>query len=310
MVALSVRDVPSSRCLGRLFVKFLLIALCVLFAVHTPICRSEPEDGALVTSWTYSYIKAKDGQRQALAEFIQRNWFEMDRRAVDQGLFRDYRLIENSNAGDDVKWDLIVAVEYYGNEEYRDIADAFKKIRDAHQVEEVNGKNFTDLGKVIRSEKARYVSPENNPMASCAGVDLDVVNPYLGYWLEYGGDPAKNEPVGILEIRPSLNGCGFIKFFDLFDSDDTYSTTVYYDKDKAIWRELFTFSNGGYTHVDWVAAGKEIRMNSVPPSVSAPKRHRNRWTQIKSEQFKIIEERSSDGGATWEKKSTTWMVRR
>ncbi len=84
------------------------------------------------TNWTYTYLKATDGNREALREFIEQNWFEMDRIAVERGLFRDYQMIENlavSASENPTEWDYIVAVEYYGDETYSDIVEGFESIR-------------------------------------------------------------------------------------------------------------------------------------------------------------------------------------
>lgn len=73
------------------------------------------------TNWTYTYLKAKPGLEAELKDFIIKNWFKMDEIAVDQGLFRDFQIIDNlaePNEDAPTAWDFIVAVEYYGNESY------------------------------------------------------------------------------------------------------------------------------------------------------------------------------------------------
>lgn len=108
------------------------------------------------TSWTHTYLKAKAPGRSALRTFVETNWFAMDAVAVEQGLFKSYRLIENL-ASDDTEWDFIVAVEYFGDQAYADIAEPFESIRREHTTVLVDGKGFRELGAIVKSERVRHL---------------------------------------------------------------------------------------------------------------------------------------------------------
>ncbi len=103
-------------------------------------------------TWTYTYLKSIDGHKSDLKQIVLQNWFEMDRIAKEQGLIRDYMLLENMSDNDSTDWDYIVAVEYFTKSTYADIAEEFEKIRQSHKTVKVNGMSFADVGKVVRSE--------------------------------------------------------------------------------------------------------------------------------------------------------------
>lgn len=98
---------------------------------------------------THTYLAATPGRRDALARFVIANWFEMDRLAVEQGLFRSYRLLQNPRTDED--WDLIVEVVYHDACGYACVAERFEAIRGAHATVLVDGLGMKDLGRVVRS---------------------------------------------------------------------------------------------------------------------------------------------------------------
>ena len=79
-------------------------------------------------TWTYTYLKAHEGQKENLKQFLEKNWFTMDSIAVQQGLFNDYRLIYNNDTTTEVQWDFIVAVEYFTKGTYADIENEWLEI--------------------------------------------------------------------------------------------------------------------------------------------------------------------------------------
>ncbi len=108
------------------------------------------------SNWTFTYLKATAGNRESLRDFVEKNWFAMDAIAVERGLFKSYRLIENITEADTPggpEWDFIVAVEYFGDQTYSDIRQAFEEIRSRHETVLVEGKSLRDLGRIVRSER-------------------------------------------------------------------------------------------------------------------------------------------------------------
>ena len=135
----------------------LLTAFC-LIAISIPR-QAEPSDdsqSAENSSWTFTYLKATKGNRDSLQKFIEKNWFVMDKIAVERGLFKSYRLIENiteSESRGESDWDFIVAVEYFGSQSYTDVQQQFEEIRSQHETVLIGGRTLRDLGSIVRSER-------------------------------------------------------------------------------------------------------------------------------------------------------------
>ncbi|MEL6447196.1 MAG: hypothetical protein AAFQ62_04535 [Pseudomonadota bacterium] len=135
-----------------------------LLAYALPGVAAEPAaaaEEAATSNWTHTYLKAADGQADALRQFIEQNWFAMDAIAVEQGLFKSYVLIENL-AEDTREWDFIVAVEYFGDQGYADIREPFERIRAAHETVLIDGKRLPELGRIVGSERVRYLRAEGD----------------------------------------------------------------------------------------------------------------------------------------------------
>lgn len=129
----------------------LAFAAAPLSATPAPAAAPTQARATQVVEWTR--LKAKPGERANLAAFITANWFAMDARAVEQGLFTSYRLIGNPAA--DGAWDLLVEVGYPTAEGYDDPATraGFTAIRAAHRTVPVDGKTLNDLGTILGTER-------------------------------------------------------------------------------------------------------------------------------------------------------------
>jgi hypothetical protein len=75
----------------------------------------------------------------------------MDSIAVKQKILGQYELYENKETNNP-EWDYIVADEYLSPGGYDDIAPKFEAIRAKHVTVKINGMDFRDLGKVIKTE--------------------------------------------------------------------------------------------------------------------------------------------------------------
>lgn len=264
------------------------------------------------TSWTYTYIKALDGRNDDLRKFVESNWFEMDRKAVDRGIFRSYKLIENTSAENLVAldWDFLVAVEYFGEETYEDIASEFEEIRSAHKTVLIDGRGFRELGQVVKSET--LMDLHGKPISSTCDLErFTSIKPYFGTWEEINSADDSGAPFGILEFYADPEGCSFRKRFNLFESDFSYVSHGVYDAMRNDWTEQFSFSNGSNVIFDWRSETGQITAVRQTASVDleTPLR-RNVWTTPSVDKFLILEQLSSDKGKTWETRSTTVMRRR
>jgi methylmalonyl-CoA mutase cobalamin-binding subunit len=104
-------------------------------------------------SYELTFLKSAEADPARLADFIQRNWFEMDRIAVDLGLMSSYRMLVAQ--APDEPWDVLVIVGYPSAGGYADIAPAFEKIRKAHKTVLIDGRGLRDLGAIVASRRLR-----------------------------------------------------------------------------------------------------------------------------------------------------------
>ena len=111
-------------------------------------------------TWTYTYLKSKPNYKKELKETILKNWFVMDSIAKEKGLIKSYELIENINQDESTEWDFIVAVEYFTQGNYTDIAEEFEKIRESHNTTKINGLSFGEVGTVVKSELVKNIDQE------------------------------------------------------------------------------------------------------------------------------------------------------
>jgi hypothetical protein len=260
-------------------------------------------------TWTFTYLKAVNGQKDNLEDFLKKNWFVMDSIAVRQGLFNDYELIENINKEDSLTWDFIVAVEYFTAGTYADIAEKWQVISKAHKTVNVNGLSFKDLGKIVRSETVQKKS-DIKYVPQCIGKQFEILKPFLGNWEEYTVEDGKEQLFGRLTITLNAEGCSLNKRFLLYNRKSTYLTSGYYDLAENAWIETFTFRNGDYSKYKWVVEAKDVVMVRIANSSKSDYLNRNRWTNITPDSFDILEERSYDLGKTWKVFSTTKLKRK
>lgn len=127
-----------------------LVALLALpVAAHADDARPPPAPANSAPVVTHTYLDAASGQRERLARFVVANWFAIDRRAVEAGLFRSYRLLENPRVDED--WDLIVEVVYHDACGYPCVAARFEALRAEHATVAIDGQVMPALGRVVRS---------------------------------------------------------------------------------------------------------------------------------------------------------------
>ncbi len=104
-----------------------------------------------------TYLKALPGLRADLTHYIVTNWFAMDQKGFDQGIFTHYALYEDIEENKD--WDLVMAVSYPQDKGYDDphAMATFKAIRAAHEEVLIGGKTLKELGSIVRHHKLKIV---------------------------------------------------------------------------------------------------------------------------------------------------------
>jgi hypothetical protein len=102
-----------------------------------------------------TYLKANEGLKDDLRTFIEQNWFVMDQKGVEQGIFTSFWLMEDVD--ENAAWDFVMAVGYPQLEGYEnaDTKPKFDAIRTAHVPVPVNGKTLKDLGKIVQHHRLK-----------------------------------------------------------------------------------------------------------------------------------------------------------
>lgn len=131
-----------------------MIRLCTCLVLSLLLVATDArgeETAAPLRAVELTFLKAEAGQREKLKSFIVQNWFEMDRIAKQQGLLRAYTVLDTGS--DEGPWNLLVSVTYHDERGYTGVAEAFEKIRQAHQTVLVDGKALAQLGKIVESKR-------------------------------------------------------------------------------------------------------------------------------------------------------------
>lgn len=285
----------------------MLRLLTLLSFIPCVVCAQTISEKTLQKTWTYTYLKANANEKQNLKTFLIKNWFAMDSVAVTEGLFNDYKLIENSNPEVTSEWDYIVAVEYFTAGTYSDIESEWQLIRKDHKTILIEGKSMKDLGTFVKSETV--VDAYQKPQRACHGGHMKSVEPFLGQWHEHLVTENGEELYGKLYIQLDPLGCAIKKEFQHLQQPFSYSTLGYFDKQKNKWVETYSFSNGGYATYEWNTEGNDFLLSVTQSSFKPQSLSRNRWKVIDKDFFKIIVEQSQDNGKTWKIASTTNMKR-
>jgi hypothetical protein len=112
-----------------------------------------------------TFLKSKPGQRENLVRFIESNWFAMDKIAVEQGLMREYRVLDTGH--DDGPWNVLVAVTYTDAKGYAGVTAAFERIRLAHITVPIGGHaHLRELGTIVESKTT--FTRDGSPMGDAA----------------------------------------------------------------------------------------------------------------------------------------------
>jgi hypothetical protein len=140
----------------------LLVALVVSVAVPGVLHAQQATARASLEVWEFTYLKATAGNVDRLAEFIRRNWFVMDAKAVAAGHMKSARLLQPSTRDSTI--DLIEISVYADSASHARIDSLFRAIyRPQHVTQLVDGLGFQALGRIVRSETTRRLSGTASP---------------------------------------------------------------------------------------------------------------------------------------------------
>lgn len=132
----------------------------------------------------------------------------------------------------------------------------------------------------------------------CAGPLYEAARRLVGTWTEHTVTGEGEVFVGTLNVRLELDDCAFSQRFTTPDGAALFTSLGHVDG-RAEWLETFVFRTGRVARYRWSPVGGEILMYEVTAGDDQRSR-RLRLTDLEQDSFNVIEERSDDGGVTWE----------
>jgi hypothetical protein len=134
----------------------------------------------------------------------------------------------------------------------------------------------------------------------CTGGVFQLPAPMVGRWQELTVTPDGEVLAGELTSSFEAGGCAFTQRFRSADGSLTFRSLAFVDRASGRWRERYVLSNGRTAAYEWVPDGDDIfHVRVEPPSVSGGESYRLRISKIRAGSYEVLEERSTDGGATW-----------
>jgi len=128
-----------------------------LVGLTVPASGSDMVEPAKTRVFEHTFLKANAGLREPLARFIVENWFRMDQKGLEQGIFTSYWLLEETE--ENALWDYVMVVGYPTDLGYSDpvTTERFKEIRKAHVEVKIDSRGLAELGKIVGNHRLKVV---------------------------------------------------------------------------------------------------------------------------------------------------------
>lgn len=133
---------------------------------------------------------------------------------------------------------------------------------------------------------------------SCTGPAYDLAQRFVGTWQEFTVTDEGEELVGTLTSGFDLDGCVFIQRFRSVDEDFSFMSFGYVEQSSGQWLETYVFNNGRHAVYRWHSEGEEIITARIDGNPEDLRRLRIRF--VSADLYEVSEERSTDGGGTWD----------
>ena len=133
---------------------------------------------------------------------------------------------------------------------------------------------------------------------SCQTAIHQIAAPLIGTWHEFSDLNTGEKYEGELKSYFAAGGCAYVQEFSNPDQSFTFRSLGFVDPKLKQWREQFVLSHGRVATYLWQVEGKDILLNRMADSKT--KLYRLRLTNIQKDTYEVFEERSTDGGKTWQ----------
>lgn len=132
-----------------------------------------------------------------------------------------------------------------------------------------------------------------------------MIKPFEGTWQEFDVTEEGEKFIGTLSSYRDTNDCALYQTFVSVDSTFYYRTLGYVDRGANIWVESYVFSTGATALYHWIIDNGDIVQRRVGGSRQIEHMHQLRFTDVTDTSYAVIQEKSVDGGRTWEQTERT-----
>lgn len=126
-----------------------------------------------------------------------------------------------------------------------------------------------------------------------------LVQPFIGTWEEYTITGDDEVYLGTLESELTFDDQVISQRFMSRDSTFSYLSFGYIHPSSGILEETFVFSNGSISEYQWLTHGNEILLRRTGGTRALDHMQQLRFTNIRADQYDVVEEYSYDRGKTW-----------
>ena len=135
-------------------------------------------------------------------------------------------------------------------------------------------------------------------LAACAGGVYDLPSQFVGTWREYTVTDTGEVFAGTLRSEVTADGCGYRQAFTSADATFSFQSLGYVDAQEQAWRETVVTSTGRVAHYRWRTEGADVVFDRL--SEDGTPRRRLRATGFAPDSYDVVDERSADGGQSWD----------
>ena len=154
-----------------------------------------------------------------------------------------------------------------------------------------------------------FIAYSQTQSNNCISKNHKIVQPFLGEWKEYTITDSAEVYIGRLTTKLNVQGCVLTQAFTTSDASFSYLSHGYLNPDSNIWEETYVFNSGGFSKYLWIVEGNSLYTLRVGGSRKTDYIHRLKYTNIKKDEYTVIQQESYDGGLTWKSKDTTKIIR-
>lgn len=133
---------------------------------------------------------------------------------------------------------------------------------------------------------------------SCSGGVYDLALPFVGTWKEYTVLDEGEALVGQLTSKFEVNGCTFSQRFVSADGNFSFLSFAHVETTSGQCLETYVFNDGRVASYRWRAEGEEIITDRVGGNPADLRRLRIKF--VNDDLYEVLEQKSLDGGDSWE----------